>query len=154
MGKRGPAPTPTGLRLVRGDRKSRVNTDEPQAREGLPLCPMEASPDVHDIWAYTVNQLSHMGIVTQADRDALYAYCEAVVLHRAASRELARTGLLMEGMHGGVVKHPAHQIQRDAASTMRAFAQEFGLTPSARSTIKMHVADAAGEKSAARLLSG
>ena len=153
MGKRGPAPTPTGLRLVRGDRKDRINTDEPQAREGLPLCPMDASPEVHDIWRYTIDQLDHMKIVTLADRDALYAYCEAVVMHREASRILATDGLIQEGLHGGYVKHPAHQIQRDAAAMIRAFAQEFGLTPSARSTIKMHVNDSGQDKGAARLLS-
>jgi P27 family predicted phage terminase small subunit len=153
MGKRGPAPTPTGLRLVRGDRKDRINLDEPQAREGLPQCPIEAAPEVHDIWNYTIDQLDHMKIVTLADRDALYAYCEAVVLHRHASRLIATEGVVIEGLHGGWVKHPAHQIQRDAASVMRAFAQEFGLTPSARSTIKMHVNDSGADKGAARLLS-
>lgn len=153
MGKRGPAPTPTGLRLVRGDRKDRVNTDEPQPREGLPQCPIDAAPDVHEIWDYTIEQLEHMRIVTLADRDALYAYCEAVALHRLTSQQIAREGFLIEGLHGGAVKHPAAQIQRDAATMMRAFAQEFGLTPSARSTIKMHVNDSGQEKGAARLLS-
>lgn len=153
MGKRGPAPAPTGLRLVRGDKASRINLDEPQPAEGIPLCPMNASPEVHAIWQYTVEQLRHMNIVTLADRDALYAYCEAVALHREASLMLAQEGMVIEGLHGGWVKHPAHQIQRDAASVMRAFAQEFGLTPSARSTIKMHINDTGQDKGAARLLS-
>jgi P27 family predicted phage terminase small subunit len=153
MGKRGPAPAPTGLRLVRGDRKDRINLDEPQAREGLPQCPIDAAPEVHEVWNYTLEQLEHMKIVTLADRDALYAYCEAVVLHRAASRLLATQGFIMEGLHGGFVKNPAHQIQRDAAQMIRAFAQEFGLTPSARSTIKMHTNESGQDKGAARLLS-
>lgn len=152
MGKRGQAPAPTGLRLVRGDRKDRINFDEPQAKEGVPQCPLNASPEVHKVWQYTVDQLSHMDILTMADRDVLYAYCEAVVMHRDASLMLAKEGFVIEGLHGGWVKHPAVQIQRDTANTMRSFAQEFGLTPSARSTIKLHhkEAEAAG---AARLLS-
>lgn len=153
MGKRGPAPAPTNLRVIRGDRKDRINADEPQPREGIPACPIDASPDVHEIWAYTIDQLDHMKIVTLADRDTLHAYCEAVVLHRDACRAIAREGLITEGMNGGWVKHPAIQIQRDAAMLLRAFAQEFGLTPSARSTIKMHVADTGADKGAARLLS-
>lgn len=152
MGKRGPAPAPTGLRLVRGDRNSRINHDEPQPAEGIPLCPEDASDEVRDIWDYTVEQLGAMNIVTLADRDALYAYCQAVVLHRTASNILRNEGVVMEGLHGGWVKHPAHQIQRDAAAVLRAFAQEFGLTPSARSTIKMHVSGSE-DKGAARLLS-
>jgi P27 family predicted phage terminase small subunit len=152
MGKRGPAPAPTGLRLVKGDRKSRINTDEPQPREGVPQCPPDAAPAVHEVWNYTMAQLEHMRIITEADRDVLYAYCEAVVLHREASRVLATEGFIIEGLHGGMVKHPAHQIQRDAATMMRAFAQEFGLTPSARSTIKVSAPDNTGA-GAARLLS-
>lgn len=153
MGKRGAAPAPTGLRLVRGDRKDRINDDEPQPMEGSPACPMGAAPEVHAIWAYTLEQLEHMKIVTMADRDSLYAYCEAVVMHRIASHVLATEGIIADGLHGGMVKHPAHQIQRDSAAMIRAFAQEFGLTPSARSTIKMHVNDAGQGAGAARLLS-
>lgn len=155
MGKRGIAPKPTALRLVAGERKSRINTNEPIPEEGLPLCPMEASPDVHEVWSYTLHHLDVMGILTLADRDALYVYCEAVVVHRDASRILAREGMLAPSTSGrGSVRHPAHQIQRDAAQTMRSFAQEFGLTPSARSTIKLHVKDSNKEQGASRLLSG
>jgi len=46
MGKRGPRPAPTGLRLVKGERASRLNTDEPQPKEGLPACPDEATAEV------------------------------------------------------------------------------------------------------------
>lgn len=155
MGKRGVAPAPTGLRLVKGERKSRINTDEPQPREGLPLCPLEASDEVRAVWDYTLDQLDYMKIVTPADRDALYVYCEAVVMHRIATHMLRYEGLVATGGNGSVMKHPAHQIQRDAATLIRAFAQEFGLTPSARSTIKLHLNEGASKDAgAARLLSG
>lgn len=154
MGKRGPAPMPTALRLVKGERKSRLNDDEPQPKEGLPLCPLGATEEVHAVWKYTLDQLDHMRIVTLADRDSLYAYCEAVVMHRIASHVIATEGIIAEGMHGGMVKHPALQVQRDSAQMIRAFAQEFGLTPSARSTIKMHVQDEGKVQGAGRLLSG
>lgn len=153
MGKRGPAPKPTQLRLLHGDRKDRINADEPQPSEGLPECPPGASDEVRDVWDYILSELAVMRIVTPADRDALYAYCEAVAQHRQASREIADVGLTVRAMNGGYTRNPAVQIQRDAAALVRAFAQEFGLTPSARSQIKM----GGGEKSdagAARLLSG
>jgi P27 family predicted phage terminase small subunit len=153
MGKRGAAPAPTGLRLVRGDRKDRINSNEPQPREGIPQCPVDAAPAVHEVWDYTIAELEHMKVVTLADRDALYAYCEAVAQHREVSRQLATEGFAVRGMNGGMVKNPLIQIQRDAAALIRSFAQEFGLTPSARSTIKMHVNDTGADKGAARLLS-
>lgn len=154
MGKRGPAPAPTQLKLVQGiTRKARINLDEPQAREGLPECPDGASAEVRAIWNYTVDQLDHMKVLTMADRDTLYAYCEAVATHRQACRIVARDGLIVEGQMGGPAKHPIAQVVRDQATLIRGLAQEFGLTPSARSTIKMNVADAKTPAGAARLLS-
>jgi P27 family predicted phage terminase small subunit len=136
MGKRGPAPKPTRLRLLHGDRASRVNTEEPDAPDGVPLCPPEVADDVRRIWDYTMAQLAVMNLATPADRDALLCYCEAVAIHRKASELLARSSVIIKGLHGGLVRNPAVQIQRDAAAAVRAFAGEFGLTPSARSEIR------------------
>lgn len=141
MGKRGPAPKPTALRLLHGDRKDRVNTDEPPAPQGVPVCPEEAAPEVREVWAYTVEQLVRMGTASTADRDALLCYCEAVVTHRRASAMAAQMAPLIEGHRGVMVRNPAIAMQRDAATTIRAFAGEFGLTPSARSEIRKGAAN-------------
>lgn len=77
-----------------------------------------------------------MGIASGADRDALLCYCEAVVTHRKASALLSKTPILIKG-HRGMVRNPALSVQRDASNTIRSFAHEFGLTPSARSEIHM-----------------
>lgn len=136
MGRRGPAPMPTRLRLLHGDHPERVNRAEPRPRASLPECPAEVSPAVRDVWSYTMAELEAMKIVTAADRDALLCYCEAVITHREASALLAQTKILVKGALGGLVRNPALAIQRDAARTMLVFAREFGLTPSARSQIK------------------
>lgn len=146
MGKRGPAPKPTALRLLDGDRPHRINDDEPRARLGLPVCPDEASSDVRKVWDYTLRELSVMGIAFPADRDSLLCYCEAVVTHRRACSLLAQSAILVKGLHGGLVRNPAVQIQRDAAMQIRVFAQEFGLTPSARSTIRAQEAGVTREQ--------
>lgn len=134
--KTGPRPKPTALRLLHGDRKSRVNDDEPVPEPGEPRCPDDASSDVHEIWDYTIAQLVVMGVATRADRDALRCYCEAVVTHRKASALLAQSPILIKGLHGGMVRNPAVAIQRDSSAVIRAFAHEFGFTPSARSEIR------------------
>lgn len=92
--------------------------------------------DVKEIWDYTLAELAAMRIAASADRDSLVCYCEAVVAHRKASAILAKTSVLVRGLHGNMVRNPALQIQRDAAHTIRAFAQEFGLTPSGRTRIQ------------------
>lgn len=137
MGRRGPAPMPTKLRLIHGDNQHRVNKDEPKPRAVLPECPPEVAPAVRDIWDYTLGELDHMRIVSAIDRDALLCYCEAVVKHREASAVLAQTKILVKGALGGLVRNPALQVQRDSAQTILVFAREFGLTPSARSQIKV-----------------
>jgi P27 family predicted phage terminase small subunit len=86
-----------------------------------------------------------MGTATKADRDALACYCEAVVTHRKASKVLAKSDILILGaIKGTAVRNPAVQIQRDSAALVRAFAQEFGFTPSARSEIRTGAASRRG----------
>lgn len=154
MGKRGPAPKPTKLRLLHGDQPKRINKDEPQPAEGRPQCPEGVTDEVRAIWDYTLDQLIVMDLATPADRDALVAYCEAVVTHRRASAILAKSQVLIPGaIKGTVVRNPAVQIQRDSAALVRAFANEFGFTPSARSEIRKSGSRDHGP-SAARYLSG
>jgi P27 family predicted phage terminase small subunit len=137
MGKRGPAPAPTHLKLLNGERhQDRINHDEPKPRPAELVPPDELSDQVLAVWRRVVAELEAMNLAFPADADALRCYCEAVVTHAKASRVLARTGILVKGIHGNMVRNPALQIQRDSAQTIRAFAQEFGLTPSARSTIR------------------
>lgn len=137
MGRRGPAPQPAKLRLLQGAREDRVNRREPIPRGLPPKCPAGVAREVRAVWDYTVAELAHMGTTFAADRDALICYCEAVVAHRKASTLLAKSEVLIKGIHGNPVRNPALQVQRDAAQTIRAFAQEFGLTPSARARIEV-----------------
>ena len=132
MGKRGPAPKPTALRILHGDRKDRINTEEPVPRDGELEPPEGMSAIALDVWHYTLAEMGTMRIAKPADRDALVAYCEAVAQHRRASELLAHSEILIKGQKGNVVRNPAVQMQRDAAMTIKAFAAEFGLTPRAR----------------------
>jgi P27 family predicted phage terminase small subunit len=139
---------------LHGDRPNRINHDEPTPADGPPDCPDDASDDVREVWEYTLSQLIVMGIATAADRDALRCYCEAVVTHRKASALLKTPAsvLIPGAIKGTVVTNPAVRVQRDAATLVRAFAQEFGFTPSARSEI--HKGGASHGPATARYLNG
>lgn len=151
MGKRGPAPKPTALRVLHGDRKDRINVNEPNARDALPEAPA-LSDEAQRVWDFTLGEIAHMGIARSPDRDSLAAYCEAVAVHRRASAMLSHTKLLIEGQKGNLVRNPMVQMQRDAAMVIKAFAAEFGLTPRARSEIRV-MGDVAKPNSKADLLS-
>ena len=137
MGQRGKPPAPTKLKVLHGERHlDRLNDDEPEPMSTALDVPEDASVEVAAVWVRVAAELSGMGLAYSADADAFRCYCEAVVQHRKACVELADGDTLVRGMHGNWVKNPAIQIQRDAALLVRTFAHEFGLTPSARSTIR------------------
>lgn len=137
MGKRGPAPLPSKLRILHGERhEERMGLDEPVPEPSPMKVPADASEAVQKVWREVVRELEAMGLAYGSDSDSLRCYCEAVVQHRRASAVLARSQVLVKGIHGNLVRNPALQIQRDTAATIRSFAQEFGLSPSARTAIR------------------
>jgi len=151
MGKRGPAPRPTALKVLSGERESRINRNEPKPRNVLPEPPLDMTPDGLEVWQYTVRELAPMRIATAADQHLLAAYCEAVALHRRAVRLLANEDLLIEGQRGNLVRNPAVQMMRDAATQILQLGAQFGLNPRARSEIK--VVDDGGDDERESLLS-
>ncbi len=138
MGKRGPAKTPTKVRLLRGERRpSQINYLEPKPTVLEALDPPEdISALARDIWRETVLSLKPTGVLTSADTESLRHYSEAVARYRQASSALERSGLLTRGRKGEVVKNPLNQIVRDNADLVRAYARELGLTPSARASLR------------------
>lgn len=139
MGKHGPPPSPTTLKLLRGEKKSRINQREPKPdpSDRAPACPAWLSAEAKRVWRSLVPEMHRKGLMTTWDREAFAVFCEAVVHHRKACEMVDSSAILVRGGQGNFVKNPALQIVRDSAQTIRSFAQEFGLTPSARSGIEM-----------------
>ncbi len=135
MGRRGPAPAPTRLKLLAGEtRPSRLNRHEPEPLAGFPEMPGDLDADAQAEWRHVELQIAATGIIRPVDRMLLRAYCEAASRYLQAVRLYASSGpLLPDREHRGVVKNPLHQIVRDDEATMRALARELGLSPSARS---------------------
>lgn len=136
--KGGPKPTPTALKVVQGARPSRVNTKEPKpaVRQAPPTAPTHLSVEAQGVWKALAADMHRKGVLTTWDLDTFAVYCEAVVVHRQASADITDRGVLVKGERGSV-KNPALQVQREAAATLIRAAVELGLTPSARSSLKM-----------------
>lgn len=135
MGRRGPAPKPTSLRLLHGDRPARINYAEPVPRELPAERPAWLSADAAEEWDRIVPELEHMRVIRAVDSMVVAAYCEAVARFRQASAIVAAEGLLIE-VDGTARKHPAALIARDASADMRLLGRELGLSPSARSMLR------------------
>lgn len=135
MARRGPAPTPTKIRLLRGEtRPSQINRHGPEPLPGMPEPPDDLDPAAKVVWERVMREFGHTGVIRGADHDVFRAYCDAVVRYGQAEAALRGTGPLVRDRHHGgeLTKSPLHQIVRDNAALVRALAGDLGLTPAAR----------------------
>ena len=138
MGRRGPRPAPSALKRGARVRADRTNPAEPvpPARTRTPRAPRSMGPEARLIWGRLAPPLFAAGVLTPLDVDVLATYCDLLVqLERA--RHMLDVGLLVTGRRDGLITNPAWRVYRDAAVLVRAYAVEFGLTPSARSVIRL-----------------
>jgi P27 family predicted phage terminase small subunit len=143
VGSRGPAKTPTKLRVLRGEtRPSQINTREAEPVAALPEPSDDLDPRARAVWDRVMADFGHTDVIRRLDTDALRCYCEAVSRYEEAAQMLRKTGPLIKGARGGdVVRNPLHQIVRDNADMMRMFARELGLTPAARAGLHIEAGD-------------
>src|SRR4051794_28860083 len=114
MARRGPKPQPTALKLLRGTRKDRVNAAAPSLPAGLPDPPEYLDPIALEFWEEHAPTLAAAGVLTVADRHGYAMLCDSFSRWQQA---------------------PGDQKRRDE---LRKLLAEFGLTPSGRSTLKLH----------------
>ena len=133
MGRRGPTPTPTKVKMLRGEtRPSRLNLREPMPAPDVPKMPADMGAEAKVVWRRVLRDMRHTGVIRAADADVLRCYCESVARYQYAGRLLVQSGPLVRGQKGELVKNPLHQVVRDNADEIRQFARELGLSPSAR----------------------
>jgi len=138
-----PRRKPTALRVIEGNPSHRpLPKNEPKPEPRMPTCPSHLSAEGKREWGRIAPKLFSRGLLTEWDRASLAVYCEAVAQH-ARARLLLDAGLLVTSgqRDRGLVTNPAWRIFRDSAAIIRGFAQEFGLTPSARAGISMPEVD-------------
>ncbi|MGC2782128.1 MAG: phage terminase small subunit P27 family [Bradyrhizobium sp.] len=141
---RGRRPTPTHLKLVRGNPgKRRLNDAEPAPQRVMPSPPPELCADARLEWERVAGELHRIGVLSGIDRGALAAYCQAygrwVVAERAiakmAERDHLTEGLMIKTTNGNAVQNPLVGTANKAMADLVRYAAEFGMTPSARSRI-------------------
>ena len=142
MGRRGPPPQPTHLRVLRGNPgKRRINRREPKPPPGVPSCPRWLNAEAKRAWRETAAVLREMRILSRADRDALVSYCLTYAQMKSAQEFLDQHGLVYPLRdEAGKIKYmapfPQVAIVRSCLQAMRAYQQEFGMTPSSRTRVE------------------
>jgi P27 family predicted phage terminase small subunit len=133
---RGRPPKPTRLKLLEGNPgKRRINRAEPIPAQAEVRMPRGLTPAAQRVWKKLAPDLIDKKILTAWDVPAFAMLCEAAATYEAA-RDLVALGVLIRGRHGDeLVVNKAWRVYRDAAQLFRAFAGDFGLTPSSRTRL-------------------
>jgi len=133
MGARGPAPKPVALKVLEGNPGKRaLNHDEPKPTPIAPRRPDWLSPPARAEWARVAPELERLGLLTAVDGAVLGAYCQAYAHMVQAEEVIERLGLVMVLPSGYEQQRPEVSIAMKSAQMVKAFAAEFGLTPSSR----------------------
>lgn len=146
MGKRGPAPKPTNVRLLHGDRKDRINEAEPQPATVDIGPPAWLPKSARTVWDRLAPDLVREGVLTGWDVEAFANYCDAVVRRYRAVKALEREGEVVElpvfnknGEQTGyrISRNPWSLALKDADAQVQRWGARFGLTPSDRSQLSV-----------------
>ena len=133
---RGRKPTPTQVKLLRGNPGKRpLNEGEPQPAPLAPACPPELSQSAKEEWNRIIAELVELGLMTRLDRAALAAYCQAYAMYLDAIQAIQKYGPLVKSPNGYPQVSPYLSIANKQAEIMIRIASEFGFTPASRSRI-------------------
>lgn len=133
---RGPKPKPTRLSELQGNPGKRpLNKREPKPKTPVKK-PRGMSRGAKRFWTDHAGELERLSILTGVDVPALRLAAEHYAIAVLAAKELHEEGLTVQGKDGAK-KNPVAQVFKDNALAFKAFATEFGMTPSSRTRLKM-----------------
>lgn len=145
MARPGPAKKPTRLELAQGKPGKRaVNHEEPQPAKGDISAPRWLDGEALEEWNRIVPELERLNLLTQIDVGILAGYCQQWGIYVKASRGLKR-GLVKKSKNKAGAAYeavnPLFSVAHRALEQCRMLAQEFGLTPAARTKLKVEASD-------------
>lgn len=141
----GRKPTPTVLKLVRGNPgKRKTNAAEAKPPPSRPRPPEWLNDIAQAEWDRVIGALYTAGLMSDLDLYALSAYCMAVARWRMAETALARMAendpanhaFMVRTSKGTAIQNPLVGVANQAREAVIRAAAEFGMTPSARSRVK------------------
>ncbi len=143
MGRRGPAPEPTALKLLKGNPGRRpINDREPRPKSKRPRCPRWLDKDAKAAWKDLVPELEAMGVLSRVDGNALTRYCTLWSRWKKAELFLQKHGDSYpikdeKGKLKYLAQFPQVGVANKLAVQLTRLEQEFGMTPSSRTRIRI-----------------
>lgn len=139
MGKRGPKPKPTAVKLANGNPgKRKLSNREPKPHIATNLAPPAwLDRDAKSEWRRVAKELDRLGLYTKLDRSLLIGYCVAYSDYKQARQRLLQSGRVMtfrddKGTVKGAQVAPEWTIAKQALEQMRRCGAEFGMGPASR----------------------
>jgi P27 family predicted phage terminase small subunit len=157
MGRRGPRPTPTKFKILRGNPgKQRLNSAEPEPPADGIAMPLHLGEIAAKRWQELLPMLQAVKVMTRADVEALARYCDTYEWWLAVRAKLKAEGDTYPILNdGGEIKYiaqrPEVSIAHKLAQQLRQLEADFGLSPAARSSLKVEP-DAKQESTLAKFL--
>lgn len=149
--KPGRRPKPTAIKIAKGEKKNRINFNEPKLakeKDGTPPPGLDALAVAE--WNRLFPELKKSGALCRTDRQSFAGYCHAFSVWRNAVEIMTnyppmvwknklgvetKMPLVFLTPNGMIQQIPAVNIARQWSLIMLRFSAELGLTPSARSGI-------------------
>ena len=144
MARRGRRPKPTNLKILQGTLEpSRANPREPKPDPSIPMPPPHLCDEAKVEWGRVSTRLYALGCLSDIDRAALAAYCQAYgkwVQVENVIREMfagGRNPMMIRNSDGTLVPNPLIKIAAKQRADMLRYAGEFGMTPRSRSALSV-----------------
>ena len=149
---------PTHLKLVTGNpgkRALKADAIQPPPRKKVLAPPVHLSPEAKAEWKRLAPMLTKIGILSDLDRGAFAAYCQAYGRWKLAEDSLDSlrrkdesgfAGMLVTTKAGNTIQNPLVGIANRSMDMMVKYAAEFGFTPSARARVQDTAPQAAKAK--------
>ena len=136
MATGGRKPTPTAIKILEGNPgKRELNKNEPKPVKKAPSCPKWLETEAKKEWRRLAKKMEAMGILTEVDMAAFAGYCQSYARWKEAEERITDRGLVIRTPSGYPQQVPYISIAQQYLRLMNQFAEQFGLTPAARSRI-------------------
>lgn len=134
---RGRKPKPTILRLISGNPGRRpLPKDEPQPEGDLLAPPAWMSVSQMAGWRYAIEH-APPGQLKLLDRGTMTVWTVAEAMHRDATEQMEKFGMVVKGQSGVPIKSPYVAIIRETSAVMLKAGAELGFSPTARTRIRI-----------------
>lgn len=133
---------PTQLKVLNGgrirdDRDALKQQAQPEI--GMPACPAWLDAKMRKKWQTIGPELVNLGLLTVIDGDIFAGYVETATRYGEVCEKIESIGdCIDQTPNGFMVQSVLFQLRNSLQKQMVALGREFGMTPAARSSIKVN----------------